>query len=299
MSRPRLLLIANPNASRCREGLGPAVSALAMAGFDINLRCPASSEAIAGVIASEGGEAEAVVVAGGDGTVNAAADALIACGRPVGLLPLGTANDLALTLGIPQDPVAAAAVIADGAPRAIDVGRANGHAFVNVASIGLSVKIAERQDPVRKQQWRTLSYLITTLRVLGEADRFAARITCDGQSVDVEAYQIAVGNGVHYGGGLTVAENAAIDDGLLDVYAIEAGSLAEVVGLAPALLIGTQGRSTAVTTLRGRHVVIETERPMPVNTDGEVTTETPVEMNVERGALRVYAPPVEMPEPTS
>jgi diacylglycerol kinase (ATP) len=299
MTRPRLLLLANPNASRCREGLGPALSALAMAGFDLNLRCPDSSEAIADVIAGECGDAHAVVIAGGDGTFNAAADALVACGRPVGLLPLGTANDLALTLGIPQDPVAAAAVIAHGATRAIDVGRANGHAFLNVASIGLSVKIAERQDPARKQQWRTLSYLITTLQVLGEADRFAARIICDGQSVDVEAYQIAVGNGVHYGGGLTVAEGAAIDDGLLDVYAIEAGSLAEVVGLAPALLVGTQGRSNAVTTLRGRHVVIETARPMPVNTDGEVTTETPVELSVDRGALTVYAPPAPVQEPVS
>lgn len=290
MTRPRLLLVANPNASRVREGLGPALAALAGAGFDLNLRCPGSGAEIAAIIEAECGEADGVVVAGGDGTVNAAADALIACGRPVGLLPLGTANDLALTLGIPADPVATAAVISDGATRTVDVGRANGHAFLNVASIGLSVKIAERQDPARKQQWRALSYIITTLQVLGEADRFAARITCDGRSVDVEAYQIAVGNGVHYGGGLTVAEDAAIDDGMLDVYAIEAESLAEVVGLAPALLAGTQGRRAGVTALRGRRVRIETARPMSVNTDGEVTTETPVELSVDRAALTFFAP---------
>lgn len=290
MSRPRLLLVANPNASRCREGLGPALAALAGAGFDLNLRCPESGAAISAIIETDCVDVDAVVIAGGDGTVNAAADALIACGKPVGLLPLGTANDLALTLGIPADPVAAAAVISDGATRTVDVGRANGHAFLNVASVGLSVKIAERQDPARKQQWRALSYIITTLQVLGEADRFAARITCDGRSVDVEAYQIAVGNGVHYGGGLTVAEDAAIDDGMLDVYAIESESLAEVVGLAPALLTGTQGRRAGVTALRGRRVRIDTARPMPVNTDGEVTTQTPVDLSVDRAALSFFAP---------
>ena len=217
--------------------------------------------------------------------------ALIAAGGPAGIIPLGTANDLALTLGIPADPVAAAAVIAAGQLRRIDVGRVNDVHFLNVASIGLAVAVAERQDPELKKRWRTLSYAIATVGALGEAERFAATIDCDGAVERVEAYQIAVGNGVHYGGGLMIAEDAAIDDGLLDVCALATRSVGDLILAAPGLLDGSVGRRDDVAVFRGRRVVIETAGPMPVNTDGEVTTRTPATFDVLRQALTVFVPP--------
>jgi YegS/Rv2252/BmrU family lipid kinase len=286
----RLLILANPDASRADIALGPAVGALTAAGFDLDLRQPDDPATISDMIREGANACDAIVVAGGDGTVNAAADALIEARKPVGLLPIGTANDLALTLGIPADPEEAAAVITAGDTRRIDVGRVNGIPFVNVASIGLSVEIAERQDAERKQQWRALSYLLTTIEVLGEAERFRAEIDCDGECVTLETFQIAVGNGVFYGGGMKIAEDAEIDDGLLDLYAIKAETVLELMALAPALRAGRHLEREDVVSLRGRTVRVTTGRSLPVNTDGEVTTETPAEFTVDRTALTVFAP---------
>lgn len=295
MTSRRLLVIANPGASRAEVALGPAVGALTAAGFDIDLRQPEDPDDMTALIRKGAETCDAIVIAGGDGTVNAAADALIEAAKPVGLLPIGTANDLALTLNVPADPQAAAQVIVAGRTRTIDVGRVNGLPFLNVASIGLSVDIAERQDAQRKQQWRVLSYLLTTIEALGEADRFRAAIDCDGERVEVDTYQIAVGNGVFYGGGMRIAEDAAIDNGLLDIYAIKAETILELMALAPALRAGTHIGRDDVIALRGRTVRIASEHTLPINTDGEVTTETPAEFMVDRAALKVFAPEADAP----
>ena len=125
---------------------------------------------------------------------------------------------------------------------------------------------------------------------LNEAERFEATVTCGERSETVRAYQIAIGNGIHYGGGLTVSPEAEIDDGLLDVYAIETASVAELIALAPRLRDGTLVERDDVAFFRGPTARIETPKPMPVNTDGEVTTETPAEFSVLPKALEVFAP---------
>lgn len=290
MTKGRLLLVVNLHASRAKASLGGAVACLAGHGFDLDIRQSADRDSLAGVIRDCAGGVDAIVVAGGDGTVNGAIPALIEAGKPVGILPLGTANDLALTLGIPVDPVAAAGVIVDGATRRIDVGKVNDAPFLNVASIGLSVKIAQKQDEELKRQRGIFSYVVAAASALNEAERFEARITCGERSETVQAYQIAIGNGIHFGGGLTVSPEAAIDDGVLDVYAIETASVPELIALAPRLRDGTLVESDDVAFFRGASVRIETPKPMPVNTDGEVTTKTPAEFSVLKGALTVFAP---------
>ena len=144
------------------------------------------------------------------------------------------------------------------------------------------MKIAEKQDEELKKQWGIFSYVVAAVGTLTEAERFEAVITCEGRSEKVRAYQVAVGNGIHYGGGLTVSPEARIDDGLLDVYAIETASVAELIALAPRLRDGTLVERDDVAFFRGATARIETLLPMPVNTDGEVTTETPAEFS--RGA---------------
>ncbi|MEQ9691567.1 MAG: lipid kinase [Bauldia litoralis] len=290
MPNRRLLLVVNPNASRAAQSLGAAVAALVADGFAVDIRQCGGRDDVRALITSEGPAAEAIVIGGGDGTVSGALSGLIEVGRPVGILPLGTANDLARTLGIPVDPVEAAAVIAGGHLRKIDVGRVNDIDFLNVASIGLAVEITDRLDPDLKRRLGPLSYAAAALSTLGSAEHFAATIACGDNRTEVSAYQITIGNGVHYGGGVKVATEAAIDDGILDIFAIETASIPELVAMAPAFFEGRHGERDDVRVFRSTEAVIETATPMPVSTDGEISTETPARFSVARHALSVFAP---------
>ncbi len=291
MAKGRLLVVVNLHASRAERMVGETLACLALHGFDLDVRQSGDRKALTALIRECARDVDAIVVAGGDGTVNAAIPALIEADKPVGILPFGTANDLALTLGIPADPLQAADVIVAGHVRAIDVGKVNDAYFINVASVGLAVNIAQRQDKELKRQWGIFSYVVATLDTLSVAQRFRATITCGERVERVMAYQIAVGNGIHYGGGLMVSPDARIDDGMLDVYAIETTSIANLIALAPKLRDGTLVERDDVAFFRGPTARIETDRPMEINTDGEVSTSTPAEFSVLPGALKVFAPP--------
>lgn len=292
MSR-RALLIVNAGSSQGGTALAPCLDILREDG-DIEARV-AESESPAHVqdlIAAHGGEADMVIIAGGDGSMNAAVDALHARGHTLAILPLGTANDLARTLGIPADPEAACRIIARGRPQAIDLGRANGKLFFNVASIGAAVQLSRHLDRELKARWGVLSYPIGVRDVLDEADGFDAEIEDDdGAVTKVHSIQIAVGNGSFYGGGMRIAPDSAIDDQRLDLYSLEPQSLWRLVLSAPLIRAGRHDSLDGSTQMRGRSFTVRTDRPMDVSTDGEITGCTPVRFEVLPLALTVIVPP--------
>jgi YegS/Rv2252/BmrU family lipid kinase len=222
--------------------------------------------------------------------MNAAADALLDCGLPFGILPTGTANDLARTLAIPSDLVAAAGVIGAGRRHRIDLGRVNGKHYFNAASIGLSAEVTRHHTVERKRRYRLFAYFFSLRDAWRTHRPFSARLRCDGQSMRLRAIQITVGNGRHYGGGMTVSEDAAIDDGWLDVYCLRPGSWWRLLALFPALRLGRLRRRESVHVLRGRTIEVHTRRRLPINTDGELTARTPAEFRVVPGALTVFVP---------
>ena len=216
-----------------------------------------------------------MILAGGDGTMNAAADALVECRLPLGILPTGTGNDLARTLGIPTDLAAAAAVIGAGRRHAIDLGRVNGKHFFNAASIGLSAEVTRHHTAERKRRYWLFAYVLSLRDAWRTTRPFRARLRCDGRLHRLRAIQVTVGNGRHYGGGMTVSEDAAIDDGWLDVYCLQPGSFWRLLALFPALRLGRLRPERACHVMRGRTIEVDTRRPLPVNTDGELTTQHP------------------------
>ncbi len=143
----------------------------------------------------------------------------------MGILPMGTANDLARTLEISDDLLLAADVIVAGKTRRVDLGEVNTHPFFNVASIGLSADLANGLTADAKKRWGKLAYALTALKVLARAEPFRATIISASGEERVKTLQIAVGNGRHYGGGTVIEENAAIDDGHLDLYSLEQDSV--------------------------------------------------------------------------
>jgi len=238
-------------------------------------------------------EADIVLVGGGDGTVHACLGALLERKRRLALLPLGTGNDLARTLGVPLDPAAAIDLLTGegGAWRRIDLGEVNGRPFVNVANIGLAVAVAHEMDRDLKRRIGILSYPVAAWRALRRRRSFGVRLVADGPEERLRSIQLAVGNGRHYGGGMTVDAEARPDDGRLDVYSLEIDHWWRLIALAPSLRRGTHGAWSDVRTLRTTECTLLTRRPMRVNADGEIVTETPAQFRVVPGAVRVFAPP--------
>jgi diacylglycerol kinase (ATP) len=239
-----------------------------------------------------GAEPDLVVVGGGDGTVGCAAALLAHTRATLGVLPLGTANDFARTLEIPSALPAAVDTLLSGKVVDIDLGRVNGSVFLNVASLGLSVGVTRRLTPRLKRRLGQLAYPAATLAAYRHHRPFAARLELgDGSVLELDdLMQVAVGNGRHYGGGLTVSPSASIDDHLLDVYAIEKGRLRDHVSVARLLRSGHLIEHERVHHLTTRSLRVVTDEPLDVNLDGELAATTPATFEVDRNALHVVVP---------
>lgn len=285
----RALLLLNRKARNGGAPIEAALNVLRRGGIEIEEQSCAGSADMAKTIQSARG-IDCVIVGGGDGTLNCAAPALVKTGHPLGILPLGTANDLARTLGIGPDPVAAAAIIVAGHRRQIDLGEVNGHPFFNVASIGFSAELARELTSELKRRFGTLGYAFAGARLLARMRPFTAFITHDGITEKVKTLQISVGNGRHYGGGLTVALNAQPDDGVFHVYSLEVAHWWRLVALVPWLKAGTHGTWNDVRAFTTSQVTIRTRRKRSVNTDGELTGTTPAAFKIIPRAVSVYTP---------
>jgi len=235
-----------------------------------------------------------VVLGGGDGTVSGVAARLARSGVTLGLLPTGTANDLARTLGLPLDVEAACDVVVDGSATAVDLGVVGDDAFVNVASVGLAARVTEALSPGLKRRLGPLAYPVAAVRAYLRHTPFRARIEFpDGDHPDTELgdlLQVAVANGRYYGGGNVAAPEAGIDDHLLDVYAIPRGTALHRLQVARHFASGRFTRRDKVLHVRTRAVRVITDPALPINVDGELAGGTPETFGVRRGALSVLLP---------
>lgn len=291
-ARRRALMLVNPRARRGTTALDPVISRLQNGGIDVSVEKFESPDEVSADIARRGGAFDLAIVCGGDGTINSAARGLLLTGLPMGLLPMGTANDLARTLGIPDDLARAADVIIAGHRRRVDLGEVNGHPFFNVASIGLSAELARGLTADAKKRWGKLGYALAALKVLARAKAFRATIVSPTGEARVKTLQIAVGNGRHYGGGTVIAADATIDDGHLDLYSLEQDSVWKLLLLLGHFRRGTHGAWQEVRTDKSVEFDIRTREPMPVNTDGDIVTYTPAHFLIRPLAIEVFAPPV-------
>ncbi len=235
-------------------------------------------------------DVDTVVLGGGDGTINLAAAAIMRSGLPMAVLPLGTANDFARTLMIPENLADACANVVQGIDHPVDLGQVNDVYFVNVASIGLAVRACEYRSDVAKRWFGALGYTTNVFSAFRDTEPFNARVICDGERHELRSIQIAIGNGRYFGGGLAVAEDAALDDGRLDLYSLKPQSMASLMGMLPALLRGPDKSIQGGQLVQGAEISLQTDTPMPNNTDGEIQTQTPATFKVLPRALTVKVP---------
>ncbi len=291
----RALFIVNPHSRRGKEHSQEVRGRLAGLGLELVAEDGGADQDSAELIRRHRGEIDRVVVAGGDGTLNAVVQGLVPAGLPLAVIPLGTANNLARTLEIPLTIPEACEVAVRGPRRRIDLGRVNDRYFFTTASIGLSVQITEELTGKTKQRWGPLAYGVAAVRALTRTRAFHADISWPGGSRHSRTVQIVVGNGRYYGSTLPVAADAKIDDARLDLYSLEVRHWLEILALAPSLKRGRHGSKDSVEALRSTEFEITTVVPREINVDGEIWGNTPARFRVCAGALEVFAPAASTP----
>lgn len=253
------------------------------------------------VVAAVKAGARRVIVGGGDGSLSGAAHVLANTGVALGVLPTGTANDFARTLHIPFQLEAACAVIRDGFTRQVDLGKVNGHHFLNAASVGVTSDIARNVNKGLKQRLGKVAYATAAASEAFKLSPFHARVVTEADTLELECAQVVIGNGRYHGGGSMIAPEATLEDGLLDVYVIafdgktedERLRVRDLLSLGRIAMMVRRGRHVehpAVRCLRARQVSLETEPALELDVDGEPLGTSPARFEVVPRALTVIAP---------
>ncbi|WP_421860499.1 YegS/Rv2252/BmrU family lipid kinase [Parvibaculum sp.] len=284
-----LLLIENPHSGGGKHWEAePFLEKLRQAAIEVRHEKPETPEECVHLI--EKTDAEAVAVAGGDGTLNPLLPTLIERQLPLLVLPAGTANDFARSLEMPETPEELAGLVTGGEITAVDVGYANGKPFLNAASIGMTNTISRLQTKERKSRLGVLSYAVSAIEAGRTARSFVASFEGGEARENMRCIQLLVGNGRFYGGGMTVHADATLTDGLLHLYAAVPRSMFGMAALLPFLRFGRADLAPEVLCDEGTEIAITTVPARHVFADGEELTQTPVRFRVARRALKVIVP---------
>ncbi len=233
---------------------------------------------------------DAIVVVGGDGALHAVLDHLADSELVLGLIPAGTGNDTARSLGIPTDDVDAAVdIIIAAHVRTVDLARAGDTWVATVVAAGFDSKVNERADAMTWPRGN-MRYTIAIVKELRSFEPLSFRLVLDGRTIEREAMLVAVGNGPSFGGGLRICEGASLDDGLLDVVVINPLSKATFLRVFPRLYRGTHVTLPEFERHRVRTVTL-TSPGIVAYGDGERLGPLPMTTTIHPGALRVFAPP--------
>ncbi|TMG56282.1 MAG: diacylglycerol kinase family lipid kinase [Chloroflexi bacterium] len=288
----RALAIINPAAGK---GAGERMSRRIAEDFraqglkvDI-VRTPARDEAAR--LAREGAADgyRTIVAVGGDGTANEIANGLVGSGAVLALYPIGSGNDLARALGYPRRRRDVLKFLRGARRRSIDVGEVNGRVFVNAAGVGIDGHVAARVAAAIRVVGPTFGYLAGALLGVATYRPQPMRVLVDGELRSGRFLTVVAANGTHFGAGMRVAPDAVMDDGQLDV--LLAGDLsraASLVALAK-LYRGTHIDGRTIVLRRARVVEIELERPLAMELDGEVSSQSRLSIRIRPRALQVLS----------
>ena len=291
-------LIVNPAAGTARERapLDEVQRRLRVLGHRVEVR-ETAAHGDAGVLAREAVAvgADVVVAAGGDGTLNevvngvaAMDDGLARCA--IGLLPLGTGNDFARSLGL-EDPAVAVAALANGCVRSVDLVALGDRLFLNASAGGLTAETSANVTSDLKQAVGRLAYLIGGARAFLEYQPVSVRAETDGRVIEADLQLFAVCNGAYIGGGYQLAPDARPDDGVMEVCLVRASSALDFLALLPRLSSGDHLDDEDVVYFRTRELTLTFQRSIRINTDGELLEASRCHYAIRPGAVRMIAPP--------
>lgn len=288
---PVLVNRSGGTASSKGEKLGPELeAAFAEAGVAIDLQLVEGDELEAAV--NKVTDRPLVVVGGGDGTLGRMAGILADKGSALGILPLGTRNHLARELGIPLDINGAAALIAGGSTRKIDLARVNGHSFVNNASIGLYPQLVREREQRDAPKW--LAALPSAIAALHRVKHHRLHLAIPGNQSDIVTPMLFVGNNRYKLAAGQLGTRDALDGGVLSVFAVASQRRLALVGFAIRTLFGRADRDRDFAAIGDAPCFEVSGRSddIDIALDGEVMRlDMPLRFECEAGALTVVAPP--------
>lgn len=304
MTAPVLLLV-NPAAGGGRAGrLAPEVlERLRGEGIAVRSETTRDIEHARELAHNAALAGEVLACLGGDGLFGAVADRVRDLPDAVlAVLPGGRGNDLARVLGIGQDPVAACSVLAHGVARKLDLGEVAGKAFVGIASAGFDSD-ANRIANEAPSRLGNLVYAYGALRALigWRPARFTITLEPDGDAEaknthEIVGYSVAAANSRAYGGGMMLAPTALLDDGMLDIVAIERVSKARFLANLPKVFKGTHVKLDSVRCWQAREVQVASDRPFTLYADGDPIAELPARVRALPGAVSVLVPASDAPQ---
>lgn len=250
--------------------------------------------------------AETIVACGGDGTVSLIINTMqeLQSQATLGVIPLGTANELCRSLAMPVDPTQALRVIDHGQIRHIDLAAIETpemkRYFSNTAGGGNSDRVLTELDPETKKEWRAWSYMRKGLELLSDLTTYDVVIQCDdGPEERFSIWNLVVANGRTAGGGLAVAPEANLEDGWLDIVMVLDGEPLDVAALGAKILIGGYLADERTVFRRAKKVTVRSDPPMVFIADGEVLEGHPGIFEVLPAALSVFVGPDYAPGPAS
>lgn len=298
----RAVLVVNVRSRRGRRRFGHTHRLLDEAGFHFISVFPVTDPARLPEVFADALELtpDLIIVGGGDGTIKEAVSHLTRRDVALGLLPLGTTNNFARSLGLPVRLADAVAVLRDGKVADVDVGWMGGRAsdrpgsagevFANMISLGLSVEVARHVPHRLKRIFGRAAYALTALRLIPGHRPFRASIRVGDTTYDLRTHQLNVANGSHHSG-RPIAGDASPDDRLLTVYRLGDEARLRLVGASLRhVLTGHRRTLTEDAFLTTDEVYVQTDPPLPVDVDGEIRGETPVRVALLPNALRVIVP---------
>ena len=282
----KTVVILNP-AARSERAAGLCHSIKTIVGREAAIY-PTSEPGEARSLASKAvGEGfQQIIVAGGDGTINEVVNGIAGSAATLGILPLGTMNVFATELGLPKNIKECWEVIQAGNTRLIDLPKAAGHAFVQMAGVGFDAQALKETSWDAKRNLGPLSYLISAAQV---AARKPPLLRVEGEG-SREGSFVLIGNGRYYGGPFPVFPNARIDDGLLDVIVLKNVGHLDLIRYFQGVLFGTHVGMNDVEYFQAESLTVTSSEEVPVEMDGEVLGSVPIEFHCQRQALRVLAP---------
>ncbi len=285
-------LIVNPASGGGRGGRRMEVAEREMRERQLTFRTIVTTSLEHGiteaVAAHEAGEVP--VVMSGDGLIGQVGGTLAGRKATMGILPGGRGNDLARVLEIPTEIPDAVAVLANGRPRAIDVGEVNGRRFLGIASIGFD-SVANRIANETKVIRGSPVYAYAALRTLAAWKAATFKVTLDRkEAIVVRGFAVAVANSQAFGGGMFIAPDARLDDGRFDVVMSGATGKLEFLVNLPKVFKGTHVEEDAVTVRRAARVDVTADRAFEVYADGEPLSRLPATLRVLERALSVIVP---------